>query len=346
MVITLTISDPQSHRGDDATENADVSDESRDSAGKWTAGLSAEALPFAKNAMSNAGTGRKQGDELSEQKQYRLATRIVLRADEADRMGLPHVAKELLAAVPRATPLARAFHAEGETVGHDVLRHDHPTLGPMPKDAGKPVTVTRAGLEFHHASKGPQFREVIARAKVGDGPVGNAGPEDEPRDEVGKWTATGDMIRDRLTSPEGRDLPYQRSRLMKLPEEFHLADRPREKGLPPGDPRSCYVTALRKAKEDGHELWAGVVVDKKDLTDRSDVPWGVLHSWTVTGGKIHYETLGSKESSKYHYFGRRLVSADFKSPQDLQDYLTRETTPTRNTVHAVNDTRYTSGGLA
>ncbi len=139
----------------------------------------------------------------------------------------------------------------------------------------------------------------------------------------GHQSHTEAEIRDKLSSPENRDYPYQKYRQVKLPDELKLDHHPIAEGVPKGEMSSCYVTALGKAKaKPSHQLYVGVLVSKKDMNDKEDPPEAVKHAWTVVGGKIHDATLGSKRAEEHYYIGEPVDPGKFANPQKLQDYIT------------------------
>lgn len=127
-------------------------------------------------------------------------------------------------------------------------------------------------------------------------------------------------IRDKLSSPDRREYPYQAARRVDLPAEYKLLDM-KHAPVCQGDSGSCHISAHKNALADpSHKLWTGVLVEKKDLADPNDPPDAFAHSWTVKDGKIHDATLGNKKGKNYHYLGEPVEVSRFKGDADLGQY--------------------------
>lgn len=128
-------------------------------------------------------------------------------------------------------------------------------------------------------------------------------------------------IRHRLETDEGRDHPYQKARQVELPEDWKLQDMPRAKGIGTGPQSECFKQSLKKAKEEGYELFAGAAVEKKDMLQKDDPPDAFVHAWVVKDGKIHDFVLGSKRSSDFYYLGKKLDASQFENAEALSKHI-------------------------
>lgn len=138
----------------------------------------------------------------------------------------------------------------------------------------------------------------------------------------GGKTELENRIRHELSDPEGRDFPYQKYRLAKIPDEWKLIESKVKTGIPTGESRSCYNTSLEKVKQDNSlRLFSGVIIEKSDLGSK-DKPWAVEHAWTEKDGKIHDFTLGTKKAKDFYYIGIELDPGKFETALDLANYVT------------------------
>lgn len=130
-------------------------------------------------------------------------------------------------------------------------------------------------------------------------------------------------IRHELSDESERKYPYQLARVAHLPAHWQLEEAPRARDIAEGEQRHCYNCALDKAKKEGYELHAGVIVEHKDLGSE-DKPFAVKHAWGVKDGKIHDFVLGSKRSNNFHYIGEKLNPHAFNNSEELQKHITSQ----------------------
>lgn len=146
-------------------------------------------------------------------------------------------------------------------------------------------------------------------------------------------------IRHELSDESERKYPYQLARVAHLPAHWQLEEAPRARDIAEGEQRHCYNCALDKAKKEGYELHAGVIVEHKDLGSE-DKPFAVKHAWGVKDGKIHDFVLGSKRSNNFHYIGEKLNPHAFNNSEELQKHITsqvREGMGTKNAASQKED---------